>query len=79
VHLNVTAVSVADQGNLRLFPFNTPAPKASTVNYKTSVQNIANAITAKNCYLCMKDINVQSFNGTAHVVIDVGGYYYPAP
>ena len=78
VHLSVAAVPVAGQGHLRLFPFNTPAPNASTLSYKTG-SNIANAITVKTCYLCTKDVNIQSFGGTTHVVIDVMGYYYPAP
>ena len=78
VHLSVAAVPVAGQGHLRLFPFNTPAPNASALSYKTG-SNIANAITVKTCYLCTKDVNIQSFGGTTHVVIDVMGYYYSIP
>jgi hypothetical protein len=79
VHLSVAAVPVERQGNLRLFPFNTPTPNASVVNYKTSAQNISNALTVKTCILCTKDVNVQNFVGTTHVVIDVLGYYCPPP
>jgi subtilisin family serine protease len=79
VHLNVASVPVAGQGNLRLFPFNTPTPNASVVNYRTSAQNISNAVTVKMCFQCTKDVNVQSFAGTTHVVIDVLGYYFEKP
>jgi hypothetical protein len=79
VHLNVSAVPVAGGGHLRLFPFNTPTPNASAVNYQTGAQNIANAMTVQMCFNCVKDVNIKSFVGTTHVVIDVLGYYYTKP
>ena len=80
VHLNVTAVPVAGAGHLRMFPFNTPTPHASMLSNSTGAGNMANAVSVKTCYyLCTEDVNVQSFVGTTHVVIDVLGYYYPAP
>ena len=79
VHLNVAAVPVAGQGHLRLFAFNTPAPTASILNYSTAAGNMSNAASVKTCYLCTKDVNVQSFGGTTHVVIDVMGYYFEKP
>ena len=78
VQLSVTAVPVVGAGHLRLFPFDTPTPHASALNYKTG-SNIANAVSVQACYGCTKDVNVQSFGGTTHVVIDVMGYYCPAP
>ena len=79
VHLSVTAVPVAGQGHLRMFPFNTPTPLASILNYSTGAGNMANAVSVETCYLCTKDVNVQSFGGTTHVVIDVMGYYFEIP
>ena len=79
VHLNVAAVPVAGQGHLRMFQFNTPTPNASILSYKTGAETYANAVSVKTCYLCTKDVNVQSFGGTTHVVIDVMGYYFPTP
>jgi hypothetical protein len=79
VHLNVAAVPVGGQGHLRLFPFNTPTPVAAILNYSTGAGNMSNAATVKTCYLCTKDVNVQSFGGTTHVVIDVMGYYFEKP
>jgi hypothetical protein len=79
VHLNVTTVPVAAQGHLRLFPFKMPAPFASMLNYSASAGNMSNAVSVKTCYGCEKDVNIQNFGGTTHVVIDVMGYYNSAP
>jgi hypothetical protein len=79
VDLNVTAVPMAGQGHLRLFSFNTPTPNSSVLNYSTGAGKMANAVSVKTCYGCGKDVDVHNFVGTTHVVIDVMGYYYPAP
>ncbi len=78
VHINVTAVPLGN-GNIVAYPFGSAAPTASLVNYRSDAQNIANSGTIKTCFYCAKDINIQSNFGTAHVVIDVLGYYYPDP
>ena len=77
--MNIIAVPLADSGNFRFYLFDSVAPNASFVNYKTGVQNIANSGAIKTCFNCAKDINIQSNFGTAHLVIDVLGYYNPAP
>ena len=79
VHLNVTAVPVSGQGHLRLFPFNALTPNASMLNYSTGAGNMANAVSVKTCYLCTKDVSARNYGGTTHIVIDVMGYYNPAP
>jgi M6 family metalloprotease-like protein len=79
VALNVTAVPVANSGNIVAFPFGSAPANASLVNYRVGAQNIANSATVKTCFNCVKDINIQSNFGTVHVVIDVMGYYYPMP
>ena len=79
VHVNVTAVPVADSGNILAFAFGSAAPNASMVNYRAGAQNVANSGTVKTCFNCVKDINIQSNYGTAHVVIDVLGYYFSNP
>lgn len=78
VHINLTAVPEFGSGNLVVFPVNVPPPNASLTNYRTGIQNIANAATV---YLGFSpnQIQVQNRFGTAHVVIDVMGYYYPEP
>jgi hypothetical protein len=62
-----------------MFAFNTPTPNASMLNYSADAGNMANAVSVKTCYLCTKDVNVQSFGGTTHVVMDVMGYYIEQP
>jgi len=75
VYINVTAVPLGN-GNILAYPFGSVAPTASLVNYRFDAQNIANSGTVKTCVGCPKDINIKSNFGTAHVVIDVLGYYY---
>jgi len=77
-HINVTAVPLGN-GNIVAYPFGTEAPHASLVNYRASAQNVANSATVKTCYNCSQDIFIKSNNGTAHVVIDVMGYYFAKP
>jgi hypothetical protein len=77
VHLNVTAVPVAGPGNFKAYPANVSAPNASFVNYKAGVQNVANAGTIKTYYsIGQPEIEVRNSFGTAHLVIDVMGYYH---
>ncbi len=78
VHVNVTAVPLGN-GNISAFPFGSPRPNASLVNYRSDAQNVANSATVKTCFYCGKDISVRSNFGRAHVVIDVQGYYYSMP
>ena len=80
VHINVTAVPQSNKGWFVAFPANVTAPLASLVNYDGAVQNIANAATIK-CYFQAgaKEIEVRNSKGISHLVIDVMGYYYPAP
>ncbi|UCF01309.1 MAG: hypothetical protein JSV14_13160 [Deltaproteobacteria bacterium] len=78
VALNVTAVPLGN-GNIVAYPFGSAVPTASLVNYRSDAQNIANGATVKTCFNCTKDINIKSNYGTAHVVIDVLGYYYAKP
>jgi hypothetical protein len=79
VHVNVTAVPLSGIGYLTAYPYGSTAPLAILVDYKVGVQNVANSGTVKTCFNCAKDINIKSNYGTAHVVIDVLGYYYEKP
>jgi hypothetical protein len=77
VALNVVAVQPTDgPGFFTLFPGGTVQPLAATINY-----NVGN-IRANNAIIPMgtlKDITVhcQQGTGTAHMVIDVNGYFAP--
>ena len=80
VHINVTAVPQSGNGWFIVFPANVAAPLASLVNYKTGVQNIANAATIKTfIQVGAEEIEVRNGKGSAHLVIDVMGYFYPMP
>jgi hypothetical protein len=50
----------------------TPLPLASTLNYSTGQTRANNAIVA---FGPSGDITVRCASGTAHVVIDVNGYF----
>jgi hypothetical protein len=77
VHLNVTAVPVAGQGNFKAYSANVSAPNASFVNYKAGVQNVANAGTINTYYsIGQPEIEIRNSFGTAHLVINVMGYYH---
>lgn len=73
VVINVTAVPVAGNGHLRVYPFGDPLPTSSLVNYKLGT-NIANAVVQSQCRGCTNELTVFSL-ATAHVVIDVIGYF----
>ena len=52
----------------------------SLINYVAGVQNIANAANIKTYYsLGSEEIGVINRNGTAHLIIDVMGYYHEMP
>ncbi len=77
VHLNVTAVPVDGSGNFKIYPANVGPPNASFVNYRSGVQNVANAGTVKAYYaIGEREIEVRNSFGNSHLVIDVLGYYH---
>ncbi len=80
-HLNVTVVPVGTgNGFVQVWPFGSPAPTASLVNFRggSFQQNIANAGTIKTGFLLGPDITVRVNGAAAHVIIDVLGYYHEA-
>jgi hypothetical protein len=80
VHLNITTVPLAGNGFFTAFPANVSPPLASILNYRTGVQNVANAATIKTFIQAgAREIEVLNAGGTAHLIIDVLGYFYPLP
>ncbi len=80
VHINITAVPLSGTGNFVVFPADVSPPENSLIIYKTGVQNIANGAsiqTLNNSGAGVRDIKIKNNSGSAHVVIDVTGYYYP--
>ena len=74
-HINVIAVNPTGKGNLQVFPVASGKGAGLSVNYNTIDTNLANAGTVETS----PDITVASNFSSAHTVIDVLGYYYPAP
>jgi hypothetical protein len=78
-HINMIAVSPTGKGNLQAFPVGAGIGAGLSVNYNTIDTNLANAGTVKAVTGSGPDITVASNFSSAHTVIDVLGYYYPAP
>jgi hypothetical protein len=86
VEMNFIAVAPGGAGDLRAYPYDpTPVvPNASVINYdKVGSLNIANGIAQPICdasaTTCTYDLVVQADVSSAHVIIDVVGYYRKAP
>ena len=76
VAVNITTVGVSGQGNVVGYPSNEAAPNSSIVNYKTGVQNVANAAAIKTYnFIGPPELAITNRNGVVHVIIDVLGYY----
>ena len=79
VHINVAVVPLSNQGHFRAYPANIGPPNASIINYKAGVQNIANGVTVKTYYqIGPREIEFLNKVGTAHLIVDVMGYYHDA-
>jgi hypothetical protein len=73
VSLNVTVTAPTAQGNVRLFASGTPAPVVSTQNYVAGLTRANNAVAPVNA---SGKLSIRcSPSGSAHVVLDVNGYF----
>ena len=79
VHINMVAVNPTGKGNLQAFPVGAGTGAGLSVNYNTIDTNLANAGTVKAITGTGPDITVASNFASADAVVDVLGYYYPAP
>ena len=78
-HVNMTAVDPTGKGNLQAFPVGAGPGAGLIINYNVIGTNLANAGTVKSITGGGPDITVTSRVYSVHAVIDVLGYYYPAP
>ena len=74
----MVAVDPTGKGNLQAFPVGAGTGTGLSVNYNTIDTNLANAGTVKTVTGSGADITVASNFSSAHTVVDVLGYYYPA-
>ena len=77
VSFNFAALNVFAGGDLRVFPAGGSVPLVSTMNYNASTPNIANAAVVP--LGTGGAITVQADAAMIDLIIDVNGYYAPAP
>jgi len=75
VALNVTVTGATADGNLRVFPFGIEVPGTATVSYRRSQTRGTSAIVALNEEGAIATYVAQQPRTTAHVIIDVTGYF----
>ncbi len=78
--INITVVQATDNGDLRLFPYQSPVPLASMINFSTIDFALANGAIVPLANIGGLDISVQtdmppSSSGNVHLVVDVTGYF----
>jgi hypothetical protein len=78
--LNATVFNPGSNGHLRLFPSGTTLPTISTINFQTGVVIANGAVVSLSSNA--NDLSVFTFlgsGGTTHFILDVTGYFAPAP
>ena len=78
--LNFTTVQASEAGDLRIFPYNSPVPLASVINFSTADFALANGAIIPIANIGGLDISVQTdmipgSTGHVHLVVDVTGYF----
>ena len=78
--INITVVQPTDNGDLRLFPYQSAVPLASAINFSTLDFALANGAIVPLANIGGLDISVQNdmppgSPGNVHLVIDVTGYF----
>ena len=71
--INITSTQQGGSGHLRAYPYGSPLPNASIVNFSGS--DIANATILPICEgTCSYDFSIYS-HSSSHVIVDVMGYF----
>ncbi len=73
--INLTVTQSTAQGNVRLFPAGQPVPTASSINYAAGQTRANNVIVLLNSNSTMATFTGQPAGTTAHMIIDVTGYF----
>ena len=78
--INVTAIQATDNGDLRIFPYQSAVPLASVINFSVVDFALANGAIVPLANIGGLDISVQTdmlpgSTGNVHLVIDVTGYF----
>ena len=75
VSFNVTVTQPTALGNLRLFPVGSIRPSTSILNYRngqTRANNVIGSLGGDGRVV----VRCDQFTGTAHVILDVNGYFH---
>jgi hypothetical protein len=75
VVVNVTSTGQPATGFLTVYPFASPRPNSSLVNFTRGI-SIANSTVQKTCFNCGSDIRVYAGGSSSEVIGDVLGYFY---
>lgn len=80
VSFNITTVQATDAGDLRIFPYLSPVPLASVINFSPADFALANGAIIPIANIGGLDISVQTdmasgSTGAVHLVVDVTGYF----
>ena len=78
--INITAIQATDNGDLRIFPYQSAVPLASVINFSTIDFALANGAIVPLANIGGLDISVQTdmppgSPGSVQLVIDVTGYF----
>jgi len=74
VAVNLTVTQPSAQGNLRLYPAGQTVPSTSSLNYMPGQTRANNAIVGLSPSGALT-VRCSQASGTAHVVLDVTGYF----
>ena len=80
VSFNFTAIQASEAGDLRIWPYNSPVPLASVINFSSADFALANGAIIPIANIGGLDISVQTdmapaSAGHVHLVADVTGYF----
>jgi hypothetical protein len=78
--LNVTVFVPSSNGHLRVFPSGSALPNISTINFQSGIVIANGAVVSLSTNA--NDLSVFTFLGTGgstHFILDVTGYFAPAP
>ncbi len=80
VAFNITTIQASEAGDLRIFPYQSPVPLASVINFSSADFALANGAIIPIANIGGLDISVQTdmapgSSGSVHLVVDVTGYF----
>ena len=78
-HINLVVANQTGKGNMQAYPLGNGPGANLGVNFADIGTNFANAGVVQTTTGSGPDITVSSRVSAAHAVVDVLGYYYPAP